>query len=100
MKLPLACIVVSLLSVSYLSAMSCSTPSIPRDADPPPVDDTASTTPDETVLEAGAVEGSYEGLAPPGCSGPAAGCGNSYCWPNCGVPGQPGGTGAGGNVQQ
>jgi hypothetical protein len=33
-------------------------------------------------------EGSFEGSTPVTCSGPSAGCGNLWCWPNCGVPGQ------------
>ena len=79
--------------------LGCSTP-------PPPVDAAQPDEPDVVVPDALEAEpvwdaGNYEGgIAGPPCSGPAGGCGNAWCWPACGVPGQPGGVGAGGNTQQ
>lgn len=81
----------------FLLTLSCSTPDrMPLPPAPPDATDTY-----EAPLEAGPVgDERYEGLAPPGCSGPAAGCGNLWCFPNCGLPGQPGGTGGGGALPQ
>jgi len=83
--------------VALVALLACSTPSPPHHPSPP-----AEAAPPD-VLETGAEvlgDEAYEGLAPPACAGPGAGCGDLWCWPTCGVPGQPGGTGAGGALPQ
>ena len=99
---PSTCLFIILMTAALSTAMLfCSSPQGPLlDAaleDIPEVADTYVAPPDEGVWDAGNYEGCITG---PPCSGPAGGCGNAWCFPNCGVPGQPGGPGAGGNTQQ
>lgn len=98
---PSTCLLIILTTATLSTTMLfCSTPPSPVDASDDvdivlPVE--AAPAPDEGIWDAGNYEG---GIAGPPCSGPAGGCGNAWCWPACGVPGQPGGVGAGGNTQQ
>lgn len=86
---PFFMLAVSLIAVGYLSAMtvlSCSTPSPPL-PDRELLDTTASTTPDETLPEAGGADGA----APPDAYEVNTGaCPGTCCPGSCGTPWGPG----------